>query len=102
MNTFTPFSAGVIALSLLTTVPLVVSAQNGRPPAPDLAPMAKALNVSEDVLQSCMPRPAKGERPAKPDAGKLASCLKADNAYVTEAGVDAALKKYAPKRAKRG
>ena len=95
-------TAGVVALSLAIAVPLFVSAQGSKPPAPDLSAMAKSLDVSEGVLQSCMPRPAKGARPEKPEAGKLASCLKAENAYVTSADVDRALKTFAPKPPKRG
>ncbi|MBU2982176.1 hypothetical protein KO498_10180 [Lentibacter algarum] len=106
MSKITPFTACVIALSLGVSVPLVVSAQNralsGRPPAPDTAGMADKLNVSEDVLKACMPRPKKGQRPEKPDAGKLTGCLKADNAYVSKNDVEQVLEAYAPKPPVKG
>lgn len=81
----------VTALALLA--PIAASAQQQKPPRPDMGKMAAQLGVSEDTLKSCMPRPAEGQRPARPDTAKVAECLKADNASLTTAQVEAALGK---------
>lgn len=74
----------------------------GRPPAPDLAGLAQDLGVSEQALMTCLPRPERGQRPTRPDASALASCLSQSNAALTAAKVDAALAANAPSRPPRG
>lgn len=97
-------------LALLTAVslvaPMAAMAQQGqRPAGPPTAEIAKALGVSEVSLKSCLPMPAQAkgkapakgqEPPARPDATKIASCLKAENKSLTKAKVEKVLGEFAP------
>jgi hypothetical protein len=103
------FLALFTAVSLVA--PLVVSAQQSqRPAAPPTAEIAKALGVSEKAVKTCLPMPPQGEgkapakgdaRPERPDAGKIATCLKAENKSITKAKVEKVLGGFAPQQ-KRG
>ena len=93
-------------MALLTavslTAPLAVSAQQRpQPPAMPTAKIAMALGVSEQAVVSCFPaQPAKGERPKaqpeRPDAGKIATCLRTENTGLTAASVEKVLQDLAP------
>lgn len=97
-------------LALLTAVSLVapmaaVAQQGQRPDGPPTDQIAKALGVSEKAVKTCFPTPAQGagksqaksqERPARPDATKIATCLKAENKSVTKAKVEKVLGDFAP------
>ncbi|MGO4908966.1 hypothetical protein ACEN2J_11635 [Pseudorhodobacter sp. W20_MBD10_FR17] len=101
-------------LALLTAVSLVapmaaVAQQGQRPSGPPTAQIAKALGVSEKAVKTCFPAqpqgeaagkaPAKGqkpEQPARPDASKIATCLKAENKSLTKAQVEKVLGDFAP------
>lgn len=97
-------------LALLTAVSLVapmaaVAQQGQRPAGPPTAQIAKALGVSEKAVNTCFPKPGQGEgkeqakgeaRRARPDAGKIATCLKADNKSITKAKVENVLGNFAP------
>jgi hypothetical protein len=99
-------------LALLTAVSLVapisaMAQQGQRPAGPPTAQIAKALGVSEQAVKSCFPAAPQGEGnaaakskepPARPDAGKIATCLKAGNKDVTKAKVEKVLSDFAPKQ----
>lgn len=58
-----------------------VASQSQRPPRPSLSDLATAMEVPESALKSCLPPRQSGGsrqqgRPPKPDAGKIAACLK--------------------------
>ncbi|MBU2992056.1 hypothetical protein Q4555_16115 [Octadecabacter sp. 1_MG-2023] len=104
-------AAGIIA------APFMATAQNQDRPqrGPDIAAMATDLGVTEAALETCMPRPERGERPepgsqsstqqerpAGPDAAAIASCLQEAGAGLTQAQVDAVLESHAPERPERG
>ncbi|UYV37920.1 hypothetical protein N4R57_02080 [Rhodobacteraceae bacterium D3-12] len=99
---FAPVFALVALTAFAAPLPAFAQQQGARPPAPDLSAIAGSLGVSESAIKSCMPQRTPGQRPARPDAGKIASCLKSDNPDVTKAKVDSVLKEHAPKRRKRG
>jgi hypothetical protein len=97
-------------LALLTAVslvaPMAAMAQQGqRPAGPPTAEIAKALGVSEVSLKSCLPMPPQAggkapaksqEPPARPDATKIAICLKSENKSLTKATVEKVLGDFAP------
>lgn len=95
-------------MALLTAVslvaPMAASAQQGqRQPAPPFAEMAQSLGVSKKAVEACFPAmDRKGDKgkaqakPARPDAGKIAKCLQAENKGLTKAKVEKVLKQFAP------
>lgn len=83
------------------TLPMSALAQ-GRPAGPPLDKISAELNVSEDALRACMPAPAKGQRPERPDPAGLASCLQGQNASVTAAAVTSVMEALKPPRGQRG
>lgn len=90
----------LIAASLLVLTVGAADAQNqrGGPPKLDIDAMAADLNVSGEQLQACLgPRPAKGERPARPDPVAIADCLSSTNANITSATVEGVLHQHAPR-----
>lgn len=92
----------ILALGFLGGLSLLAGAaiaQQQRPPAPDLAKAAAALDLPESALTRCLgAAPAAGARPAPPDAGKIADCLAKAGHRVDATKVDAALAKAAPPR----
>ena len=67
--------------------------------------MAQALGVSEKAVKSCFQRPEKSKdkgnsktRPERPDAAKIATCLKAENNAITKAKVEKTLSDFAPSK----
>ena len=92
-----------ILLFIAASVPISTTAmaQDGPPPGPPIAEMAAQMNVSETALQTCMPRPAKGARPERPDPLTIANCLHADYPDVTQTVVAQVLMDNAPKRPQR-
>lgn len=87
------FALGGLSLTAGTSV-----AQQ-RPPEPDFAVMASQLNVPESALKSCMGgKPQKGQRPDRPDASKVATCLGNAGYFVTAKATDAALAAGGPPR----
>lgn len=100
MSVFSSFRM-LTTVMVIGTLPMAAIAQSkdgGKPPAPDFSVMAQSLGVSESSLKSCMPAPKQDQRPEKPNASTIATCLKADNGAVTTSQVDDVLKKYGPKR----
>lgn len=83
------------------TLPMAAAAQNGPPPGPALDKIAAALGVSEDAVAGCMPRPAQGQRPERPDASAIATCLQPTNASVTTALVNQTLETFKPDQPSR-
>ena len=68
-----------------------------RPPMPDFSAMADELGVSETALTGCLgDKPEPGQRPSRPDAKKIATCLTNAGNSVTSDAVDAALRAMAP------
>jgi len=55
------------------------------------------MGVTEAALKTCMPAPAKGERPERPDAAKITECLNGQDQHVAQSDVEAVLKANAPK-----
>ncbi|WP_376874054.1 hypothetical protein [Albirhodobacter sp. R86504] len=89
-------------------IPFTASAQQGQPPAMPTAKMATALGVSEKAVKACLPAaPQKAEagdsnaKPERPDATKIATCLKAENKSLTKAQVEKVLQEFAPAPPKR-
>lgn len=85
------------ALSLSVAVAQTQSQdRNGPPPLPT-GVIAAELGVSETAFVDCLgPRPERGQRPPRPDAGKIAACLQ--TAGLGAEDVAAALKAHAPNR----
>lgn len=87
------------ALALLA--PMAATAQQEQqrqqPPRPDISKMAADMGVSANMLKTCMPAPAKGARPERPDAAKITKCLNNAKAHISQSKVDAVLKANAPK-----
>lgn len=90
----------IAVLALLP--PIAATAQQQQPPRPDINKMAAQLNVPQDALKSCMPQPSKGQRPVRPDATKIAKCLKRANPKLTTAAIEKALRINAPERPRDG
>lgn len=95
------FPLAMIALAggfSLTVAAVQAQQQNGgHPSEPDLAGMAQDLGVTKSALEGCFgARPERGQRPERPDAGKIASCLARSDSSVTEAKVDKVLRTHAP------
>lgn len=89
--------AGGICLTVAAAEAQEQGARRGPPPLP-AGDIAAELGVSEGTLTACMgARPEPGQRPPKPDAGKIASCLSKTKAGVTASTVDGVLAAYAPK-----
>ncbi len=82
---------------------LPAAAQERRPPKPNLAEMASAMEVSEEALVGCLPKRQSGERsrPPKPNSGELAACLKKAGFSVTEGKVSETLEAFRPQRHQR-
>lgn len=97
------FGAAAAALML----PLAAAAQNGPPPGPPIAEIAGALGVSEQLMETCMPRPAEGARPAqgtrpeRPDPATIAKCVQAKEPGITQQAVAQALEAHQPERPMR-
>lgn len=92
-------------LSLATGAVMAQQQQRPPPPEPDFAAISSKLGVPESAIQSCMgerskngQKPSDGQRPGKPDASKISSCLNNAGYKVSEASTDAALAAGAPKR----
>jgi hypothetical protein len=66
-----------------------------------LAEIAAALGVTEDAVKTCMPRPAEGARPERPDASVIAACLQKTNAALTPALVEETLAAFRPEQPPR-
>jgi hypothetical protein len=99
--TMTHSMRALTAVTLIAfSLPMAAAAQSqgGKPPEPNFSGIAKALNVSEAQVKTCMPAPQKGQRPEKPNMKTLTSCFKASNASLTEQLVGDALKEFGPKR----
>ena len=91
--------AAIFALGGLSLATGAAMAQGQRPPAPDLAAVASALDVPQDALMRCLgERPEPGQRPPKPDASKVSECLGGEGFKVTTKAVDKALVAASPKR----
>ena len=96
MNITQPKTVFLACTFTLLTLPMVAAAQNGPPPGPALDEMAAALGVSEDAVAGCMPRPAQGQRPERPDASVIATCLQSTNPSVTADMVTQTLEAFQP------
>jgi hypothetical protein len=102
-STKSKLMAMLTAVSLVA--PMAAMAQQGqRPPAPPLAEIATALGVSEAAVKTCFPgeggKTEQGKsqaKPARPDAAKIATCLKPENSKITKAKVEKVLQDFAPK-----
>ncbi|MGJ8546526.1 MAG: hypothetical protein ACSHWZ_13860 [Sulfitobacter sp.] len=98
MNTKKPkYTLRMTALAFL--IPVAALAQQNRPapPEPDLGQIASALHVSERALENCMPARSTSGKPERPNAAKIADCLKGDNGALTAQTVNDVFGKYAPK-----
>lgn len=84
------------AVSLIAPMAATAQQKQQRPPAPPMAEMATALGVSEQALQTCLPRP-EGGQPKRLDVESVLSCLQADNAGLTSGKVQQVLETFAPK-----
>lgn len=95
--------ASIATMTLLACASLA-AAQGQRPPKPNLAEMASAMDVSEEALKGCLPehpsREQSGERsrPPKPDPAEMAACLKKAGFNVTESKVTETLEAARPRR----
>jgi len=91
---------GVTTAMALLALASPLSAQDQRPPKPDLAKMASSMGVSEDALKGCLPARDEGERsrPPRPDASALAACLKKAGFSVTENKISETLEASRPRR----
>ncbi|SIO33241.1 hypothetical protein [Vannielia litorea] len=98
-----------LALAILSLSAIAFSAsaqQQQRRPGPDLAALASQIGVSTSALEGCMgpgpsgqgERPAEGQRPPRPEAGAIASCLTEAGHKVSADSVDSALAASAPRR----
>lgn len=98
-----PFAALAFVLTVVT-VPVASFAQSdgGQRPGPDLSAMARDLRVNEGLMQSCMPRPEQGARPARPDVNVITACLRAENGSLSPERVGEALEKHSPAPPSRG
>ncbi|MEH6644738.1 hypothetical protein [Sulfitobacter sp.] len=97
MNPKTPKRIATLFV-LATLTPLAAFAQQQQqPPRPDFGGMARALGVTENAIKTCMPAPAKGQLPERPDPVRIASCLSDANPALTPAKVDDVLKAHGPK-----
>ncbi len=94
---------------LLTTMfamvlPALSFAQTGNaqpPRGPDFAALAADLGVSEDAVQTCLPRPERtteGQAPARPDLSDVASCLQARGSQMTSDQITTILESNRPAR----
>lgn len=104
MQTGTKYSA-ILFLGSLSLLAGASVAQQQRPPQMEVGRLAQALEVPESALASCLPerpapgqRPQRSDRPARPDAAEIASCLVAEGHRLTAAQVDQALASVAPGR----
>ncbi|QPM90454.1 hypothetical protein [Pseudooceanicola algae] len=71
--------------------------QRPQPPQPDFSALASEVGVPTEALTNCMDAPSEaGQRPSRPDAAKIASCLGGAGYAVSEADLDSALKAAAP------
>tara|TARA_R110002096_G_scaffold14582_4_gene50674 strand:+ start:18829 stop:19146 length:318 start_codon:yes stop_codon:yes gene_type:complete len=87
---------------LMGAITASAQSQDRQPPKPDITGMASALGVNEGSLKTCMPAPAQGQRPSRPDAGEIASCLNnAGASDVSKSSVDKVLRTFSPKMPNR-
>ncbi|PJI86285.1 hypothetical protein BC777_2653 [Yoonia maricola] len=101
MNTFFSKQLTIWCIAAATVVPMAATAQNGPPPGPPLDELAADLHVPTAALETCMPRPAEGARPQRPDPAAIANCLKAENPAVTQQIVAQVLEDNAPEQPRR-
>lgn len=88
----------IMAVMIMPFIALAAPQGGGNHPAPDLSGLSKTLGVSKSMLETCMPKPEAGQRPARPNSKTIAGCLNDGGASVASADVDAALKEFGPKR----